>query len=161
MPDSFDFPMNIVNELISHFKDTMKGYEEGIVARPLRPADPRLSIGVFPDDWMPREDSYEIGGFGPTLSTYVLRIHLLVKHTNEVEGRQLYAVDAKKLRAILYRDNDLRLRLAQLSEVSLGQVERVQRMGVRNQRYLNNEVSGTFLFLATTTFWVETETQPV
>ena len=156
-----DFPMNIVDTLRDGLVDAMKGYEETIVGRPLRPADANQSIGIFPVDWMPREDSYEIGGYGPTLASYTIRLQLLVKHTDEEEGRAQYAIDTKKLRAILYRDTSLRLRLSQLSEVAFDSLERVKRTGVRNQRYLNNEIQGTFLFLATTELWTETETVPI
>lgn len=158
---SADFPMNIVETLADNFKTTLPDYEEGVVTRPLRPSDPSQAIGVFPDNWLPREDSYEIGrGHGPTLGVYTIRIHLLVKHSDEAEGRAQYAIDTKNLRAILFRDAALRLQLAQLNEVALGSIERVKRMGIRSQRYLNNEVQGTFLFLATTDFWIETETVP-
>lgn len=133
-----------------------------IAKRPLRPMDPNLTIGIFAVDWVPRDDSREIGmPFGPTLNTYLLRFQTLVKHSHEEEGRVLFSTAAKKLRTMLARDPDLRVRLAALSEVELAAKETVRRFGVRNQRFLNNELRGAFVYMATTDFFVETETSQV
>lgn len=156
------FPMATVEIVHERFAELMR--DRVILDRRLRPSDPARSIGIFPVDWSPVRNSMEIGGPNrppePTLQTYQYRIQSLVKHTDEIEGRALYALDAKFVLAILYRDQDLRVRLTTVQETLLGSVERVQRFGVNSQRYLNNELSGQFIYLATTEFWVETETVP-
>src|ERR1700752_2892664 len=149
------FPMAVIDVLHDRFKEMLTDRE--IVDRALRPTDPPRSVGMFPTDWFPDVDSHEIGGREPTLGRYTYRIQTLVKHTNEEEGRALYAKDAKIIRAILYRDAELVTRLTGLQEITLGGIERVKRWGVRNQRYLNNELQGQFIFLATTELWLETE----
>jgi len=108
-------------------------------------------------DWTPDPNSAQMGQMENVLNTYLIRIQNLVKHTDEEEGRNLYVLDAKMVRVILYRDSALRVRLGSLDETIMGTQERFKRMGIRNQRFLNNELSGQFVFLATTDLWVETE----
>lgn len=161
---SIGFPMNVVAELDSTFKGHVAALLDEdfvIITRPLRNTDPSRSVGIFPVDWRPSENSFEMtGGVGPTLSRYLFRVQNLVKHTDEIEGRALYAHDSKLVRAVLYRDTALRVRLAALTETTLGMRERTQRYGVNTQRFLNNEINGMFLYLSTTEFWLETETVP-
>jgi hypothetical protein len=152
-----DFPMNVLETVTSRMELLLPDFD-AFLARPLRPSDPARSFGMFPVDWMPRDESWEMSGFGPTLSRYLFRVQVLVKHTDELEGRATYAEDAKNVRLILHRDVPLRTQLASLNETSLGGIERLQRFGIRNQRYLNNELQGQFIYLASTEFWVETET---
>lgn len=151
------FPMNIVEVLHDYMKAEL---DESftVLKRPLRTQDPNLSVGIFPNDWVPVANSREMGFAGDTLSTHLVRVHLLIKAGEEQAGRYLSGIHAKKLRTMLAHDADLQLRLGQLSEVSGSIKERAQRFGVRNQRFLNNELTGQFIFLATTEFWVETET---
>lgn len=169
------FPENILDELEQSFTEFMPPVilvaadptatppvvEESesipIARRPLRFTDPERSVGLHAVDWSPLDDSAQIGQMEPGISRYMLRIQNLVKHTDEEEGRALYVADAKMVRAILYRDAGLRVRLGELNETILDTIERFKRMGVRTQRFLNNELSGQFVFLATTELWVETE----
>lgn len=153
-----DFPMAVIDVLHDRFKELLA--DRDIVDRPLKPTDPARTVGMFPTDWVPDLESIELSSREPTLGRYTYRIQTLVKHTSEEEGRALYAKDAKIIRAILYRDPQLVTRLTALQEVTLGAVERVKRWGVRNQKYLNNELQGQFIFLATTEMWLETESVP-
>lgn len=127
-----------------------------VLARPLRPTDPDVSIGVYLVDWTPRD--YQIGQNDPVVGLYEFRVDLLVKHIEEMQGRTLSAKYAKMIRTMLYGDGDLRVALSQTTEEFNGLVERVQKCGVRVQRFLNNEIKGTFLYLASSEFYVETET---
>jgi hypothetical protein len=128
----------------------------GLVARrPLRPTDPDKSIGVMALDWRPTESF--IGQHDPAISRYQFAIQVFLKHQDEEEGLQQHTLLSKNLRTMLYRGEALRLRLASLSETSLLVTERVQRWGVRQQRFVSNEIQGRFLYLSTTEFWVETE----
>ncbi len=126
--------------------------------RPLRPEDPATSIGIFVMDWVPGE--LEMAGRSnpdPTLSTYLFGIHAFVKHGDREDGMIKHALLSKMVRSMLYRQESLRVRLSQLSETSLGVRERSQRWGVRQQRFMANEIEGSFLYLSTLEFWVETE----
>jgi hypothetical protein len=82
----------------------------------------------------------------------------MVKSLEEQEGRVAFTLHAKMVRAILYRDPDLRVRLGGLQEELLSTAERVKRYGVMRQDFLTNELQGTFVFLASTDLFVETET---
>jgi hypothetical protein len=135
-----------------------------IVDRALRPQDPNKSIGLFSVDWVPDLNSLEMQGpdlpAEPTMQRYNFRIQNYIRSADKTGGGRLFANDAKNVRAILYRDAELGVRLRAIEEDTLGSREHVKRYGVRTQRYLNNEFSGTFVFLATTEFWIDTETVP-
>lgn len=127
-----------------------------VFSRPLRPTDPDISMGVYLVDWTPRD--YQIGQPEPVVGTYEIRVDLLVKHLEEITGRDLSGKYAKMIRTMLYGDADLRVALTAITESYNGRVERVQKCAVRSQKFLNNEVRGTFLYLASSEFYVETET---
>ena len=151
-----EFPENILDlisrRILFYFED-----EYTVVRRPVRVMDPALTIGLFSEMWAPVADSYEIGSFEPVLGRYNIRVQLMVKAADEVEGRRKYTVDSKALKVILYRDPTIRLELTQLQEELLDTVERLKRFGIVGQRYLNNEVAGEMVYLSTTTCWIETE----
>jgi len=158
------FPANAVQTIADRIKSTVAVSDldptgKAVFVRPLRPTDPAVSVGVFALDWRP--DQYEIMGKpngDPTLATYLLAIQCLVKHTDEQEGLTLHTETAKAVRSMLYRDATLRVALTSLTESSLGATERALKWGVGQQRYANNELNGTFLFLTTTELSLQTET---
>lgn len=152
-PVPMDFPENIIEEIKVSLLE-MEGVDH-VIRRPLRPTDPTESVGVFAMSWSPED--WQIGQFDPAVTQYLIAIQTFVKHGNEEEGVTAHARLAKRVRVMLYRDDDLRLRLGTLSAVEDGLTERTQRWGVRAQRYLSNELQGNFLFLAVTELWVETE----
>lgn len=146
---------------LSAFEGPNNTQIKAVFTRPLRPSDPKVSLGVFAANWQP--DEYEMGNPSPaepTLQTYQYAIQVLVKHSEEQAGRALHGLVSKSVRSMLYRDQDVRLALSQLTETSLGVLERFQRCGVRQQRFANNEIDGQFLFLSTAEFWVQTESVP-
>lgn len=150
------FPENIIDVLFDRFEATMPDHH--VARRPLRYTDPARSVGVFVVNWQPdEEDSSLIGQAEPALSRYFIRIQNMIQAAGEEEGRALYAADAKIVRAMLYRDPTLRVRLTELTETVFGTIERLQRFGVRTQSFLNNELQGQFVYLATTDLWIETE----
>lgn len=148
------FPTSIVDALAEQLALTTGAGK--VLRRPLRPTDPDQSIGVIAADWVPNE--MVIGQHDPAVGTYLFQVQAFVKHTDEEEGRDSHANFAQVIRSMLYRDAGLRVRLAGLSHAADGLLERVQRWGIRQQRYASNEVDGQFLYLSTTEFWVETET---
>ena len=93
----------------------------------------------------------------PTISRYRIDVQNLVKSTDETTGRNLFSVNAKLIRVLLYRDDVLGGNLRALSEDFLGSVERFCRYGVAQQRFFTVQAQATWSFLCTTTLWVDTE----
>lgn len=154
MPEPF--PVN-VESAIADSLAMIEGLNAKPIRRPLRVSDPAKCVGVHSVNWVP-QGQIEIGSQEPTVQRYTLRVQSLIKAAKEEEGRALYVALAKTVRVMLYRDPALRLRLSTLVEDSLGSRERFQKCGIQTQRYLNTEFRGAFVFLASTDFWVETET---
>lgn len=131
-----------------------------VVRRPLRPTDSVQSIGIFGSLWNPDEGSHEMRGLHPgepTLQTYTIGIQALVKDGDEERGLSAHSVLSMRVRSVLYRSEALRVGLGALYVTVGGVTERARRWGVRNQRYLNNEIRGQFLYLSTLEFTLETE----
>ncbi len=150
------FPNNVLILLYQELVQ-LEGIEY-VGVRPLKPEDPPVSLGLFVIDWVPGE--LEMAGTpnpDPTISTYLYGIQALVQHANREEGLLKHTLLSKMIRSMLYRRESLRVRLSQLNETSLGVTERTQRWGVRQQRFMSNDLEGSFLYLSTLEFWVETE----
>lgn len=150
------FPENVVNEI--HDEVVLLDPEFTALKRPLRPSDPNKSVGVYGLDWEPSE--HEIGGpADPSLARYSIGIQSMVKHATEEDGQALHTNIAHRVRTMLYRSVDLRLRLGQTKVLfDGGIVERVTRWGVSTQRFRSNEIQGQFVYVSVTNFWVDTET---
>lgn len=134
-----------------------------VVRRPLKPDDSTQSVGVFGTQWNPNEDSYEMMGppssrHDPTLSSYLITVQAFVKDMDEERGLMVHGVLAKVIRSMLVRNNTLGVGLRSLSVLMDGSTERTKRFGVRRQNFVSNELSGTWLYLSTSEFWLETET---
>lgn len=155
-PDDLDFPNNVTIALQNSFQSQLSGLN--VFLRPLRTSDPNVSIGIFVMDWNPTE--MEIGNPGPTISQYLYNIQAFVKDGDEQRGLRGHATLSKRVRSVLYRSVPTRLALGALSvtDPELGSTERYQRSGVRQQRFVNNQIQGQFLYLSTMEFWLETET---
>ena len=149
------FPMNVVDELNVAMDQHMPDHT--ITSRPLRYSDPARSIGLYVVDAVELTNSQQIGQREPALTRYQFRIQNLVKHSDEILGKAWFALDAKAIKAVLYRDDALALRLVALNEELLGTRETVKQWGVGRQRFLSNELRSQFIYLAQTDFWLETE----
>lgn len=154
------FPNNIVDLLFARIgliDVDLRGFK-----RPLRASDPRQSYGMFGQQWIPEENSMEMGGNAgvsePTVGRYLVGIQAFVKDTSEERGLATHSVLSKLIRSVLYRDVPLMVGLRSLSVVMNGSTERTQRFGISTQRYFSNEIAGDFLYLSTIEFWLETET---
>lgn len=153
-----DFPLN-VTDVIKAAIDANLAPDVETVFRPLRTNDPNNSYGIFPVDWGGNQETILMGGPPvPALQRYNYRIHQMMKYGDEQEGRAAFSVAAKKLRVMLYHDRDLAVALGQLAESESSRTERYKRLGIRQQRFLNNELNKQFIFLSATELWVETET---
>lgn len=133
-----------------------------IVGRPLRNSDPAQSVGIVASQWVPSEESLEMNGRRhnePTLQRYAGTIQAFVRDADEENGISTHAVLSKRLRAMLYRDDSLRVGLASLAVTMSGSTERMMRWGIQQQRYFSNELQGSWLYLSNLEFWFETETQ--
>lgn len=148
-----EFPDNIAAALADHFGEEFPGAT--VVQREIRPTDPNETIAVHVIDWRPLD--WEIGNRDVSLSRYAIQVETMHRHADESEGRVAQARLAKNIRAMLYRDSGLRVRLTSLSENMLGTTERLKRWGVQLQRYHSNQLSGQFIFISVTELWVETE----
>lgn len=164
--DIEDFPNNVVLALKPRF-ETLPGLVvpnadavdvSQVFMRPLRSSDPNISIGLIAAEWTPNES--EIGQMDPAISRYLYLIQAFVKDADEERGLRSHAALSKRVRAMLYRDAPTRVALGSLSvqDAGAGLTERTQRWGVRQQRFMANEVQGSFLYLSTLEFWLETET---
>lgn len=149
--------MGIIDETIAAVKASYSQIEgvEAVLGRPLKAVDPKISMSIYSVDWIPA--GAMIGQSDPATATYTFRSQTMVKHSNEEEGRALHTQLSKIARIMLYRDPSLVATLRGLSESSMGSIERFQKYGVRTQRFLNNELQGNFVFLATIEWWLETE----
>lgn len=150
------FPARFASEIRKSLEDLLADHQ--IVLRPLRSTDPSNVVGIFPGSWVPSNETAMIGQYEVPISTYIIKIQNMIKHLDEAQGRAMFSAIAKAIRAILYRDPDLRVRLGGLEEQMLSTVERVKRYGVSRQDFLSNEVPGAFVFLAITDVFIETET---
>lgn len=158
------FPNNAVELVVARIKLLDESLANSTYRRPLRESDPNTSCGVFAATWEPDTDSIEMRGGSnpapsePTIQTYMLGVQAFVKDFDEERGLARHSVLSKMIRSMLYRDTPLRVGLSALSVTMNDSVERVQRWGIRQQRYLSNDIDGNFLFLSTLEFWLDTET---
>lgn len=134
-----------------------------VVRRPLRDTDNIQSIGVFASQWNPENDSFEMRGVPsgrhePTLSYYLITVQSFVKDMDEERGLATHSVLSKMVRSMLYRDNTLRVGLLALSVAMNGSTERTKRFGINRQNFVSNELNGSWLYLSTLEFQLETET---
>jgi len=157
--DSTIFPYNAVNLMATRFVTI--DADLVVVKRPLRESDPVQAIGVYAEAWMPDVDSLEMRGQvsaqEPTLSTYRISIQCFVKDMDEERGAATHATLSKIVRTMLYRDDVLRIGLHLLTATVGGSTETTRRFGISTQRYLSNELQGSWLYLSQIESWLETE----
>lgn len=137
------FPASIVRVLATNFT-RVPGVDK-IFKRRLRPIDPTRSVGVFSFDWLPGQ--MQIGQADPGTAVYNLRVECLIKHMSEEEGMTEHSVFSKQIRAMLYRDPQLRADLT-MSDTSFGVIERLKDFRVLLQRFSSNDIGGTYNYLS-------------
>lgn len=155
------FPNNVVdllNTRLNLIDDDLR-----IFRRPLRETDPVQSIGIFAMQWMPQDDSYEFRGFPsasqPTIQSYLIMLQAFIRDADEERGLATHSVLTKTIRSILYGDEPLQVGLSSLVISMNGSSEHSKRWGIRQSRYFSNELDGDWIYLSTTEFWLETETE--
>ncbi len=163
--DSKDvFPSNVIQLIVARLKT--KYPRTGVLARPLRHTDLTQSIGVYPTDWSPDTESYEFPQVSmdrpaghPTLQTYLINVQSFVKDMEAERGIRTHASMSKAMRSLLYHDAPLAVGLRSLRVEMDGVAEVIQRRHILRQKYISNEIDGTFLYLSTLQYSIETETK--
>jgi hypothetical protein len=155
------FPMGFIDPIKDAMERNLNTDDEYmIVARPVGPLDPSRTVGIFPATWVANPEDKLIGvpNREPYQAVYTITIHNIVIHADPIEGRRLFGIDSKSIRAILYRDPEFTVALAGLTESFLGSVERVKKYDVLRQEYMSNKSGISFLYLCKTEFIITTET---
>lgn len=129
-----------------------------VFRRKLRGTDPRRSVSCFLTFWTPLQNERVMGQPQPILNNYTLRVQNLVKGLEEVQGREVYVADAALVQAILYRAPASGVAFPAFEEELLGLVERVTRIDVMQQEFMNDYIEGQFMYLCGTEVRVQTET---
>lgn len=159
------FPNNVVLLLKQELQkiDPPDGDYPGIfvTTRPIRKGDPVQAIGITAALWTPDEDSEEILGpdqrTGATINHYLIGIQTFIQHMGEEEGLQLAATLAGIVRTQLSMSLPLRVALGALQSIEFGYKESFKRGTVQGQRFLSNEIEGSFYHLSNLEYIVETE----
>lgn len=152
------FPNSIISVLASATKNLDSDLY--VTRRPLRSSDPNQSVGIFPGQWVPEERTQEMGRTNPgepTMQQYVVGIQAFIKDGDEEIGLARHSTLSYGIRSMLYRDAAIRVGFQSLSYTSNGVTERLRRWGVRSQRFISNELSGSWLYLSTLEVWAETD----
>lgn len=148
-------PEHIVDAFVGQFEKRLEDHT--VLPRLLRPADPAKSVGVAVQNFTYDGQTYLIGSREPAVGRYQVRIQNMVKHTDEEVGRKIHNVQSALVRAILYRDPELGVRLLGVNRELEGSDERIKRFGVRRQDFLSQQISGSFTYLCVTEVYVESE----
>lgn len=153
------FPNCAINVL----KDFLEAIDPDVPVykRPLRLGDPIQAFAIVPSTWMPDESTWEIGRrhdlSGPTVTRYMIAIQCYNQDMDQERGASVSSRMSGIVRNMLSRDVDIRVALGRLTNREYGFVERFTRGYVQAQRFLTNEVDGSFLHLSNLEFIVETE----
>lgn len=152
------FPNSIIRVIANQVQ--MIDSDLFVTRRPLRSSDPNQSVGVFPGQWVPDERSQEMGRINPgepTMQQYVVGVQAFIKDGDEEKGLARHSTLSYAIRSMLYRDAAIRVGFQSLTYTSNGVTERLRRWGIRSQRFLSNELSGSWLYLSTLEIWAETD----
>ena len=159
--DSTAFP----NCAIVALRDELKKIDPDVpvFTRSIRVGDPLQSLAIVPANWTPDANTWEVGGLTPTatptMGEYLLIIQCFNQDMDEERGLFTASAMSQLVRNTISRSVDVRVALSMLKHVTdTGLVlERFQRASVRGQRFLTNEVDGSFLHLSSLEVMIETE----
>jgi hypothetical protein len=158
--DTQCFPINVVKLLALRAEQVIDPGDTTVVKRPLGVTDPDQSISVVAVDWSPVQKSREMGQkTNPkeeVAQRYTIVVQTLINDADEDRASNRHSVFSKMVRDMFYRDQVLQVALPQLSVAVGGIEEVVSDWGVRDQRQMVNHSEGSFLYLSTLDFWVET-----
>lgn len=150
------------NNAVILMGDALKAIDEDVPVhrRRLTSLDEVQCIGIFAQQWMPRDDSYEMQGTQgmPTVQIYEISLMCLVKDMDEEVGMMAHAELTKLAHKTIMRDSILRDSLRALRTDLYGERERLLNWRIETARYLSEEVGREFIYLSTSTVRLETET---
>ena len=158
------FPMGFVDPIADAFERILNadGNTFNVVRRPMTQSDKSRTIAVFPVDWSANSDDKLIGTGNrePYQSLYRVRIESSYVSGDSEEGRRQFSIDAKSIRAILYRDTTFHVALTSLAEVFMGSTETVIKYDVLKQEFMAGKTNVGFQYLAVTELSITTEIRP-
>lgn len=131
--------------------------DHSIVGRAVRVNDPKLTVGITAENTEIVQDSAQIGQLEPAVERHNFAIQNLVQAVKEEDARTIFASKSKIIKAILYRDPQLRVDLQALQDEAFGTIETFKMLKVIRQRYVNGPLGNKWVFIATTDVQVETE----
>lgn len=152
-----EFPNNAIAVIAARIP-TYVDADIQVFKRPLRATDPTQSVAIFPSTKINDRQTIEIQSLQPTLGTYNIILQSIVHSTDEQESISIHSILVNRLWRMLYRDPVLHAGLTSLYVDADNSRERAQRRGITLNRYLSNEITGTFFQTAWLEFWLETET---
>jgi hypothetical protein len=158
-----EFPNNIITLLAARIPSYVDGSSDPdnrvrVFKRPLRESDPTQSVGVFPAMKRGDETSHEIMSQEPTLKRYSVILQTLVVDSDEEACISIHSILSNRLWRLWYRDSALRAGLTALAIDADNTRERLQRRGIELQRYISNELDGSYIQTSWIECWFETET---
>jgi hypothetical protein len=163
-PGINEFPNNVI-ALVATRAETFLDPDEAdptlrpqVFKRPLRPSDGAQVVGIFPSMKRPVITTIEMQSQEPTLKRYSFIMQTMVQNTDEEECISVHSILSNRLWRMFYRDSPLGIGLTALAVVADNSRERFQRRGVELQRYLSNEINGSFVETSWIECWFETET---
>ena len=154
------FPNNVIQAVTVTLEATHPAFDGQAFPRQLKPEDPDPCIGVFPALWVPQQESLEMGRdprFEPTLNTYGIVVQAMNKDSDKDVALARHSTIARMVRNALYRSDPLRVLLSSLVASDGTTEERFRKMTLTSQRFLSNEIRGTFVFLSVLELSIETE----
>lgn len=169
-PTELYFPYNVMfvledalQELAPHTSDTQRDGLR-IYQRRLRQGDESESIGIFPTNWEPDDESAEMrgrsGAVVDTFQRYPIQVQSWIQDTDEFRGITHHAYLAALVRETLVHSPILAIDLPTLAVGVRGGVmeERTAKWGLLGQDLLSADLgSNQFGFLAVTRFYVDTQ----
>jgi hypothetical protein len=163
-PGDYEFPNNVI-KLVSERAKTFLDPSEAdptkrpqIFKRPLRTSDGTQVVGIFPSMKRPVVTTIEIQSLQPTISRYSFIMQTMVVDSDEEACISVHSILSNRLWRMFYRDSPLDIGLTALAVDADNSRERIQKRGVELQRYLSNEIDGSFVETSWIECWFETET---
>ena len=158
-----EFPNNIIALMAARIPTYVDGASPPetrlrVFKRPLRESDPTQSVGVFPAMKRGDETSHETMGIEPTLKRYSVIMQTLVVDSDEEACIAIHSILSNRLWRMWYRDSPLNTGLTALAIDADNSRERMQRRGIELQRYVSNELEGSYIQTSWIECWFETET---
>lgn len=163
-PGDTEFPNNVITLVAERARTYLDPAESDptkrpkIFKRPLRPSDGTQVVGIFPSMKRPVITSIEMQSLQPTLGRYSFIMQTMVTDSKEEDCIAVHSILSNRLWRMFYRDSPLNIGLTALAVSTDNSTERFQRRGVELQRYLSNEIDGSFIETSWIECWFETET---